>query len=281
MRIDAALRAASARLERSSSTTPRLDAEVMLAHLLRTTREHLAAYPELRLAAGPRARFRRQVAQRAAGVPVAYLTGGKEFYGLPFAVNRRVLIPRPESEALVDAVRSRLASDTPAVIADIGTGCGNLAVALARCLPQATVWAVDQSPAALAVARRNASRLGVRVRFRRGDLLKPLTTVRLDVVVANLPYLAGKPARRTATAKNAALTYEPAQALYSGCDGLALYRRLLAQLAQRAQRPQLVACEMEVRQWPEFTALAAQSIRHRAWVEHINGVSIAMLSLAA
>jgi release factor glutamine methyltransferase len=203
-----------------------LDADVLLAHVLGAGREQLYAHPEAEVPDGLLRRYEELVARRAAGEPVAYLRGFKEFYGLRIAVDRRVLIPRPETETLVEAVRAR----RPHVVADVGTGSGAIAVALAVNEPAMRVIATDISAEALAVAAANVESHGVedRVELRQGDLLAPVTE-QVDAVAANLPYL-----RDDAVAQwigeRASLAFEPAVAVLAGPDGLALIRRLVADL---------------------------------------------------
>lgn len=275
MRVDAAVSAAASKLRRSKNFTPQLDAEVILAWVLGVTREHLATYPEGRLTPPQWKRFRRLIKRREGGVPVAYLTGHKEFFGLDLLVNRYTLIPRPETEALVEAILPLATKKRTAAIADIGTGSGNLAIALARHLPHATVFAVDRSRGALAVARRNAKRHCARVHFRRGDLLSPLTRVRLDIVAANLPYLPDAVYRE----KHRQLRHEPALALRSGVDGLGHYRRLLAQLAARPQRPRHILLEADATQLPALRLLVHSTLPHVEFSHTIvNSVGVVRLT---
>jgi release factor glutamine methyltransferase len=185
-------------------------------------------------------KFREWVRRRAAGEPVAYLVEQKEFFALPLAVSRDVLIPRPETELLVVETldrAKRLGTGVPPRIADVGTGSGNVAIALAKHLPQARIWAVDLSPEALAVARRNAAALGVeqQIEFVQGDLLQPLAGGEpFDFVVSNPPYIG--------TAERESLPvsvreYEPAEALFSsGPLGTEIVERLVVE-AQRDLRP--------------------------------------------
>jgi release factor glutamine methyltransferase len=174
---------------------------------------------------------------RVAGEPIQYITGEAEFYGLPFHVNRDVLIPRPETEHLVEkaiglAQELRQAgaipdAPSPSVrILDVGTGSGAIAVALAHALLFAEITATDISPAALTVAKSNAARSGLadRIRFFEGDLLEPLRGRHFDIVVSNPPYV---PDSDRATLDVEVRDYEPAQALFAGEDGLQIYRRLI------------------------------------------------------
>jgi release factor glutamine methyltransferase len=218
-----------------TSPTPRLDAELLLAHALGWPRARLLA--ERAHAPSPQeaASFAAMVARRAALEPVAYIVGHKEFYGLDFFVDQRVLVPRPETELLVElalAAASRLTPHAPRLlIADIGTGSGAIAVALAAHLPEATVYATDLSADALAVAARNVERHGLagRVALLHGDLLAPLPGP-VDLIVSNPPYTV------LAEVEPNVLAHEPHLALEGGPDGAAVYRRLLA-AAPRYLRP--------------------------------------------
>lgn len=214
-------------LRRAGAPTPALDADVLLAHVLGVTKEALVAHPELELTADEVERFDSFVARRSDGVPVAYLRGFKEFYGLRFTVDPRVLVPRPETEVLVDAVRAH-AGDRKLTVVDVGTGSGAIAVALAVSAPRLRVIATDVSAAALAVARVNAAANGAWIEFRQGDLLAPVTE-QVDVVAANLPYLRDDALEQLA-ADRTSLAFEPRVATVAGPDGLALVRHAIADL---------------------------------------------------
>jgi release factor glutamine methyltransferase len=172
------------------------------------------------------------IARRLQHEPVQYIVGSQEFYGLPFRVTPAVLIPRPETEHLVEAALERLPHDRPVAIADIGTGSGAIAIALAHHLPLASVYALDLSPAALEVAESNATALGVaeRVQFVLSDLLDSLPSSQrnefFDAVVSNPPYVS---AGEAAQLHPQVSRYEPASALYAEDDGLAIYKRLIPQ----------------------------------------------------
>jgi release factor glutamine methyltransferase len=178
------------------------------------------------------ARFDALVERRARREPLAYITGEREFWGLPFEVTPAVLVPRPETEVIVEAALKRFADpDAELTIADVCTGSGCLAVALAHERPRARVVATDVSAAALEVAARNASRHGVadRIRFVNGDLLEGIGTT-FDLIVANPPYV---PESDRGTLAPEVKDFEPPLALFAGADGLDVIRRLLAQAAQR------------------------------------------------
>ena len=218
---------ASERLRRAGVPTPALDADVLVAHVLGVPKEALVAHPEVALSDDEHDRLHRLIARREEGVPMAYLRGFKEFYGLRFAVDERVLVPRPETEALVDAVRAHAAGRALTVV-DVGTGSGAIAIALAASEPRLRLIATDVSRAALAVARTNAEAHGVRIDFREGDLLAPLAE-RVDIVAANLPYLRDTDLDRLA-GERTSLAFEPRVATVAGSDGLALVRRAIADL---------------------------------------------------
>lgn len=215
----------------------RRDAETLLLHALKknapeTNLAWLIAHDGEPLAADAAATFCDVIERRLAGEPIQYITGEAEFYGLPFHVNRDVLIPRPETEHLVEKVialarEPRLDDAIPELrIVDVGTGSGAIAVALAHALPFAQITATDISPAALVVANANAARNGVadRVRILEGDLLEPVVGEHFDIVVSNPPYV---PEGDRATLDVEVRDYEPAQALIAGEDGLAIYHRLI------------------------------------------------------
>lgn len=250
-----------------------LDADVLLAHALGITKEALYAHPEAALTEEEAARVAALVERRAAGEPVAYLRGFKEFHGLALAVDARVLIPRPETETLVEAALAFVRRTKARTVADVGTGSGAIAIALAVAEPSLRVIALDVSADALALARENAVRHDVadRVTLRRGDLLAPLGEP-VDVVTANLPYLRREPAARRAdrptvdpaasvaegaplAAERASLAFEPAIALYASADGLELVRRAIADLPRVLAPRGAAFFEVDPHQAAEVAAL--------------------------
>ncbi len=209
--------------------TAALDADVLLAYVLGVGKEALFAHPERELSPAEDVRFQQLVERRWRGEPVAYLRGFKEFYGLRFLVDPRVLIPRPETEALVDTAREVIAGRALTVV-DVGTGSGAIAVAIAAHEQRVRVIATDSSRDALAVAEANAFAGGVadRVEFRLGDLLAPITE-RVDVVCANLPYLPDASVDKW-VGERSSLAFEPRDAVVAGADGLDVIRRCVADL---------------------------------------------------
>lgn len=214
----------------------RLDAEVLLAHVLGLPRIMLYARFDQPLTSPERDRYRELVRRRAAREPVAYLVGEKEFWSLTLEVRRGVLIPRPDSEVLVQVGAAELARDRPVRVADVGTGSGALALALATEVPNAEIVAADVAPAALELAARNVERLGLseRVRVVKSDLLRDVEVPpRFDLVVANLPYI---PTSELASLMPDVRDHEPPEALDGGPDGLDLVRRLIAEAPPRLER---------------------------------------------
>ena len=202
----------------------RLDAQRLLGRAVGRPREWLIAHDDAPLDAAAGQRFERELRDRAAGVPLAYLLGEKEFHGLVFEVGPAVLVPRPETELLVDWAVERIracTADRPRV-ADLGTGSGAIAVAIARACAGAEVIATDVDADALALARRNVDRLGARVETRLGAWWAPLVGQRYDLVVSNPPYV------RASDPHLAALHAEPRLALVAGADGLDALRAIVA-----------------------------------------------------
>ena len=209
-----------------SSRDARAEAELLLTRALGVSKARLAAHPELAAEARSNPVYVRYLERRLSGEPVAYILAEREFYGLDFHLTPDVLIPRPETELLVDLALARIPEDEPRAILDIGTGSGCIGVALARLRPRARVIATDISPAALAVAGRNACRHALaNLELRLGDGFAPVPDERFDVIVSNPPYLAaGDPHLQMGD-----LRFEPKHALTSGADGLRCIRTIIAQ----------------------------------------------------
>ena len=234
MTVADALAFASTELTAAGVDTPRFDAQLLLAWTLKARREDLARTPERLLSKREQIIFTKAISLRVLRRPLPYITGEAWFYGRPFKINRAVLIPRPETEMLVDLALTAC-RDVPSLkFADIGTGSGCLAVTLAAERPDARVWATDLSADALKEARKNVVRYGLteRVSLLHGDLLDPLPNgLRLDVIVSNPPYVTEA---EIAGLQPEVRDYEPRLALSglgdaAGADGTALHRRILAE----------------------------------------------------
>jgi release factor glutamine methyltransferase len=249
------LKHASQILAAAGCDTPRLDSEVLLAHVLNQDRAWLYAHPEHVLPPTQSSAYQSLISRRARREPVAYLTHHKEFYALDFFVTPDVLIPRPETEGLVErAVQWAMATSWEGFFVDVGTGSGAIAVTLAVHLPQAQVIATDTSPAALAVARHNAARHGVasRVFPLQGNLLAPLSGP-LDLIVANPPYLK---AADLAGAPPEVAQWEPRAALDGGPDGLVVIRQLLDMASDRLGSGGALLVEISASQGSDVLELA-------------------------
>ncbi len=235
--IQEALRQGAQELATADLQGVRLEAQVLVAHVLGFERAQLYAYPERELTAEQELAYHALLKRRAQREPIAYILGHKEFYGLDFYVDQRVLIPRPETELLVESalahIRSRLDAGSVPVVADIGTGSGAIPITIAVEEPRLPyLFACDISAAALEVARVNCERHQVteRVRLLQGDLLASLPEP-VDILLANLPYV-GTHERDAMTPD--VLSYEPHQALFSGPDGLDLLLRLCTETEKSA-----------------------------------------------
>lgn len=251
MRIADLLTAAAARI---GGDTPRLDAEVLLAHQLGWSRGDLILKSDLMI--DPQD-YDLMVKRRALGEPVAHITGSREFWSLDLIVTPDVLIPRPDSETLIE-VALRLAAHPPARILDLGTGSGALLLAALSEWPEATGIGIDASAAALAVAQRNAVRtgLGNRAMFRAGNWGQGLDE-RFDLILSNPPYIA-----ETEPLSDEVRMHEPATALFAGHDGLDDYRRILPQLSRLLQPGGLAVVEIGYRQGAALLDLAAMHGLH-------------------
>lgn len=234
-----ALAWAARRFSPRITDTPRLDAELLLAHCLGWDRARLHTYPEQQLDAQQHRAFETLIHRHAQGEPLAYILGSQEFFGLDFFVDNRVLIPRPETELLVEEAIAWLRMREPDckrfIVADVGTGSGAIAISLAFTCPRLSLYATDASAGALEVAACNAQRHGVadRVQFLHGDLLTPLPQA-VHLVAANLPYVSQD---EMVQLPPHITRFEPHQALDGGPDGLTQVERLLAQ-AQSHLLPQ-------------------------------------------
>lgn len=248
----AALLGATAAL--AATDAPALTAQLLLGAVLGLDRTQVLTQPERPLSAAEQAAFERLVARAAAGEPLAYLLGRREFYGLSFEVTPYVLVPRPETELLVDLARAL----NPKRVLDVGTGSGCIAVALAVNVPDAAITALDLSPEALAVAQGNAETHGVsdRITFRHSDLLAALEPAApvFDLLCANLPYIDTTELHTLPVA-----AHEPALALDGGPGGLVLVARLLAQAGPHLAPGAALLLEIGATQGPAAAALAQQA----------------------
>lgn len=225
-----------------------LERQILLGHVMKAKREFLIAHPEAKVSVVKRKKFLELVKKRGKGVPIAYLVGHKEFFALDFFVDSRVLIPRPETELLVESA-VKCAAELAGVhkkkqvrMLDVGTGSGCVAVSLAKAVPGARVVASDVSEGALQVARKNIKlhKLGRRIQLIKGDLLKPFLSEKFDIIVANLPYI---PTREKMQVDFEVKKYEPASALWAGVDGMRFLNTFFVQLSEMKRPPAFVIGE--------------------------------------
>lgn len=220
--IAGVLRLATAQLMHASAS-PRLDAEVLLMHIAAISRAELLAHPQRRLNQVQRRRLKALLERRSRGEPVAYLRGMREFWSMELSVSRATLIPRPETELLVEQALERFPKNGESTLFDIGTGCGAIALALAKERPRCHIIATDCSVAALRIARRNAIAHGLtRVQLRAGEWFTPLAAERAHLIVSNPPYIR----RDDAHLKLGDVRFEPESALIAGTDGLDAIRHV-------------------------------------------------------
>ncbi len=271
--VGMALNSGTQRLKEAQIETAFLDAQVILAHVLGVDRPWLFAHPEVQLTARQSDQFTDRIARCVAREPVAYLVGRKEFYGLDLQVDGRVLIPRPETEMLVDEVLREIearscdgaGNTAPVRVADVGTGSGAIALAIACHAEEARIYAVDVSRRALAVARANVRRLDARkqVTLLHSNLLDSLPEA-VDIIVANLPYISSD---EYAQLETSVRDYEPRLALESGAEGLDAIERLLRAAPQRLLPNGMIYLEIGWQQGPAVVALVKQLLPDARAVE--------------
>ncbi len=257
--IHQALSQAVQQLYNTDSDTPLLDAQVLLSAVLQVERPYLYAHDDQPLSEDEWARFSAWLARRVDGEPIAYILGEVTWYDRLFTVSPAVLIPRPETELLLEQALTFAAQQARPVAVDIGTGSGALAITFASHVPQARVFAVDISEDALTIARQNAACHQVAVTFLQGDLLLPLYDighVKIDILMANLPYIA------TDELPDLTVTrYEPRMALDGGADGLDLVRRLLKQAPPLLHEGALVLLEIGADQGAAALQLVRETLK--------------------
>jgi len=228
MRLDAALRRAVRTLEQNDVGSSRMNAETLLLFVLGCDRAYLYAHPERKLTGDEENRYNATITERSTGKPTQYITGHQEFWGLDFIVSPAVLIPRPETEHVIETALELAKTQRFEKIADIGTGSGCIAVALAGEFPAAEMTGVDISAEALEIARANAARhqFEKRIAFLESDLLAALPKEHFDLVVSNPPYVGESEADKV---QRQVREFEPKVAVFSGTVGMDIYRRLIPQ----------------------------------------------------
>lgn len=213
---------------RDLSYSSRLDSELLLAHILGKGREYLYAWPEKNITDADVTLFQQLVQDRKQGKPIAYITGKQEFYNLPFSVDEHTLIPRSDTECLIDKIIDTHQKSLPLNILDLGTGCGNIAISLAKHFPNANVIGTDQSAQALAMAKKNAVALKANITWVKSDWFAQLPKQRFDLIVSNPPYIASDDSHL----RHATLRHEPQNALVSAQNGLCDLYTIIEQAQQ-------------------------------------------------
>jgi release factor glutamine methyltransferase len=280
--VEEALQRASFCLQQAALDQPRVEAELILVHLMKLDRLQLILRREKELLPAVEEMFQDAVKRRAAGEPLAYITGEKYFYGYKFMVNRDVLIPRPETELIIDSAlswvgtRSKVANDNKISGLDLGTGSGILAITLAIKLPGATFWALDLSAGALRMAQKNAALHSVdaRITCQQSNYCEALDMVQprpqFNLIVSNPPYISEKEFENL---PRNIKSYEPALALDGGQDGLDSYRSILKGLSPYLQVPGLVLFEIGAAQQEAVETLCHQSglFSEISWLYDLSG----------
>jgi release factor glutamine methyltransferase len=268
-----AVRRAAARLADAGQPDARLEAELLLCAGAGLPRTSLFAWPERCLSPAQVTTFEAMLARRVEGEPIAYILGRRDFHDLDLSTAPGALIPRPETELLVEWALAALPADAPVRCADLGTGSGAIALAIARARPRWTVLAVEREPDAIAVARRNRRRLAPdNLTLLRGDWLSAFATTSLDLVVSNPPYVCAADPHLA----RGDLRFEPPQALAAGVDGLAAIRRIVTQAAAVLRPGGLLLLEHGWQQGAEVRAL----LRMGRWCAIVTRRDLARLERA-
>ena len=240
------------------SSSPVLDVELLLTKALNNHKEYLYRFPEKKLTTAELSKFKKLFARRQKGEPIAYILGSKEFYGLNFKVNKNVLIPRPETEQLVEQV-IKYAKNKKLKIADIGVGSGAIIISSAKNL-NGQFFGTDISKKALSIAKQNAKIHQVKINFYQGNLLEPLNNKKIDIITANLPYLDKAEKILLPSSDTKGLKFEPKIAWDGGSDGLDYYRKFFKQTKKFKIRPKAIFLEIGHNQALEIKKLARQAL---------------------
>jgi len=248
---------------KKTSPSPILDIELLLTKVLNRPKEYLFEYPEKNLTNSQFKKFKKLFNKRAKGEPVAYLLGHKEFYNLDFKVNKNVLIPRPETEILVEEALNFIKKNKTHLIFEIGVGSGAIIIALAKNIPKAEFIATDISAKALNIAKQNAKLNKAKIKFLKGNLLEPITKIRNSefgirnsIIVANLPYLDKKEENLLPSSNTIGLKFEPKIAYDGGPDGLKYFRQFFSQILKYNLKPKAIFLEIGHKQGKKIKKLA-------------------------
>ncbi|MDZ7798513.1 MAG: peptide chain release factor N(5)-glutamine methyltransferase [Patescibacteria group bacterium] len=268
MRVNKILENSYKKLRDRKIKSASLDTEVLLSYVLKKTRSYLYIWPDKKITKNQATRYKRLIKKRCDHEPVAYLIHHKEFFGLDFYINKNVLIPRPATETLVDIIIKLVDAgrDPHLRILDVGTGSGCMAVTLKKYLPKTRILASDLSEKILKIAKKNAKKNKVKINFRKGNLLEPWKNFKLDIIVANLPYLTPQ------QMKAKSIQAEPQKALYGGKKGLEIYEELFRQIKDFKIKAK-VFIEIDPRQIKNITKLIKEYFPKRkiAVIQDLSG----------
>ncbi|MBA3758502.1 peptide chain release factor N(5)-glutamine methyltransferase [Candidatus Saccharibacteria bacterium] len=240
-------------LKESGIPTARLDCLVLLEYATKKDRSFLLAHPETVLQGPTLQRLDGWAERRAGHEPLSYIRGKSEFYGREFLVNENTLEPRPETEAMIDFVKSIVKSRENLVVADIGTGSGCIAISVKLEFPDIRIYATDIDVKCLEIARENSTRLNANVDFYEGNLLEPVVNKQIDMLLCNLPYVPNN------HSLNKAAKFEPRHAIFGGVDGLDFYRQLFEQINGLTSKPTFVLTESLPLQHEELAKIATSN----------------------
>ena len=230
------------KLDQAKMPSAVLDAEILLSYIIKKPKEYIFANPKIQLTKKQENLYKKLIKRRSKFEPVAYIIGYQEFFDLDLLVNKNVLIPRPETELLIEEV-IKFTKNTQFKILDVGTGSGAIAIALKKNLPNTEVFASDISKSALKVAQKNIKLNKVDIKLVRSNLLNEFKNGKFDVIVANLPYVPDKN-KKIKNQFTKPLKFEPAKALYAGRYGLDAYEKLFKQIVKLKNRPTAIFCEI-------------------------------------
>jgi release factor glutamine methyltransferase len=250
MQISNWLQEAIVKLNKHAITSATLDAEVLLSFVIKKPREFVLSHPEMVLTKEQIKSLEKLIDRRSKLEPIAYLTNHKEFFGLDFYVDKNVLVPRPETELLVETVIGNIESDSSVTIADIGTGSGCIAIALAKNLPKTKIFATDISKSALMVAKKNAEKhkIANQIEFKHGNLLDVLDNP-VDIIIANLPYVPRSEYKKE-------ISFEPEQALFGDYDGMEYLETIINQAPSKLTEGGIIVLEIHPPQSSEVKKIA-------------------------
>lgn len=260
MNISQALGDAFKCLSKKNITSAHLDAEILLAFILKSSREKILTHPEKNLTITQITKFKKLILRRARYEPIAHLIGYRFFYELPIKISSEVLIPRPETEQLVelviDYIRKNISKNSKITILDVGTGSGCIGLALKKMLPEVKILGLELSTEALKLARQNAKNLNLDADFKKSNFLTGFKkSLQETVIVANLPYLDHQELQNFSLEVNRGLSYEPTKALFAGYHGLSAYIELFKQINQRQEKPRAIFIEIGATFWRDFFKL--------------------------